>query len=268
MNFKTIKSFVRNVQINMGLDRFAARFLPSGKRHLCIPPYPYYRNSLRRYYCDGVRWEINPNRHTQHKILLGGCEDSIACAVRSFENFQKRGNAILDVGANTGGFSLPLAARLMRLGDFSIHSFEPQPHVFDRFERQLDLNPNLGPQIRPRNIGIGEVAGELALHVPSRSDGLASFQRNYAEEAVDTIHVPVTTLDDYSESENIHVAFIKIDVEGFEACVLKGAAKILAEHKPQVFCEMRSDECEAADILRAQGYFVAERFDQDILWRI
>lgn len=134
---------------------------------------------------------------------------------------------ILDVGANEG----QSASRFAHLWPGSvIHCFEPSPTTFAELERNVaSLAPTV---VHAVNAGAGADRGRRVLLENSQSDmssflALAeeSWGRTTAETTVDVI-----TLDEYCASRGIgHVDLLKIDTQGFDLEVLKGANRMLAQ---------------------------------------
>ncbi len=152
-----------------------------------------------------------------------------------------------DVGANVGYYSL-----LARdLGARDVHAFEPNPQVADLFARSLACR---GDGIVLNRSACGEAAARMDLHLPraeSRNTGIATLHAPLAD-STETLAVDVITIDDYCASRGVAPTLMKIDVEGFEASVLRGARATLRDHRPTVLCEVRTDEPRA--ILSAFGY--------------
>jgi len=146
----------------------------------------------------------------------------------------------IDIGANNGLYSYFLA----RHSD-AIKAFEPQPSLCDM------LRAWNHPKVKTFNVGLSDKSGTMMLHVPKDSMGkgltpLASFRKlsNSIE-----YQVPVRRLDDYNFKD---VDFIKIDVEGHEAEVLRGALKTVYDNKPILLVEIEQRHLErpVADSLR------------------
>lgn len=142
--------------------------------------------------------------------------------------FHHRGRVALDVGANLGIYTYALS----RLG-MQVHAFEPQPSCCDVISAWSSGKPG----ITVHNKGVGGAGGELVLHIPV-VDGIpvetrASFQP-FDSDQID-MRVPVVSLDSMSFND---VAFIKIDVEGFELQVLLGATRLLGDLKPILLVEI------------------------------
>lgn len=173
------------------------------------------------------------------------------------------GDTAVDVGANKGSHLLWLSRAA---GAGRVVAFEPQPALAEYLRRACRA-------ARLRNVtveatGVSDRAGELSLHIPGTGDSPgASFEPAAARrEACRAVTVPVVTLDGYFAGSRDRIAAMKIDVEGHEAAVLRGAARILAEHRPiLVFeCEQRHlSTGRVVDVLRGlidlgyEGWFAA-----------
>jgi FkbM family methyltransferase len=139
---------------------------------------------------------------------------------------------LVDVGANEGEFSAA-AAHLAKLS--GIHAFEPQPACRENLEKIMARVP--GSQLHP--VAVGEVAGELELHcttnsrmasllAPTASIGDAYGSGNF--EVTQRLKVPIVTLDD-SLPPHLEIGLLKIDVQGYELPVLRGAQRVLKSTK-------------------------------------
>jgi len=132
-----------------------------------------------------------------------------------------------DVGACHGDYTLLLHERF---SNAIIHCFEPHPKNFQILER-------IGiPNIVCHNLGLGDKKGFSTLY--DRSDMNASSHATLYSKIIQEIHkqglvsyeVEIATIDDIIEEENISkIDFLKIDTEGHELAVLKGASNALTE---------------------------------------
>lgn len=174
---------------------------------------------------------------------------------------------VLDVGANLGAFSVPLAQKLMVRGGL-VYSFEPQRVVFYQLCANIFLN-RLDCCIA-HNVGVGDQPGSLALqdnNYQSSNLGAYSLVKEYQElmhlqqPNADALkhHVPLITLDSFNFPRK--VSFIKIDVEGMELQVLKGAERLLKDSGyPPLMLEawnfdwFKAQREELLAYLDAQGY--------------
>jgi FkbM family methyltransferase len=141
-------------------------------------------------------------------------------------NYQFR--TIIDVGANEGQFSDKM--RLL-FPSATIHAFEPIPAVFNRLKKNFSEDA----RFIAYPLGIGEQKGELEFweneYSPSSSFlNLGEMHRQNFENAIESrkINVQVDTLDHIFEKENlVPPLLIKIDVQGYEDKVIRGAGRIL-----------------------------------------
>lgn len=170
-------------------------------------------------------------------IIRGQYEESEMAFVRSVV---KPGQTVIDVGANIGLYSIVMGDLVGSSG--RVFAFEPLFQNSDLLERSVTEN-RMGDRIVLRRVLVGETAGEaelidLPLDRGSWNSGGAYLRR--ADEPVPAGHdlhrIAMTSLD--SETLPGRVSFIKIDVEGAEPFVLRGAKKLLLEDRPTILCEM------------------------------
>lgn len=123
----------------------------------------------------------------------------------------------VDIGANVGSYTLLAAGAV----GANVISVEPIPETFQHLQTNVFLN-HLESRVTGLNIGISEREGELRF-----SKSLDTMNRILLpDEKLDAISVPVKTLDEILKDKTPHV--IKIDVEGHEFPILRGAEKTLA----------------------------------------
>lgn len=158
------------------------------------------------------------------------------CEFEIIRRHVRPGDIVCDIGANKGSFIYWLS-RWCR--DGRVIAFEPQPQFAQRLSavcRALRLD-NVTVEAR----AVFSHSGSQDLFVPKGHSPGASLTHRAAEaESFTTLPVPVVALDDYFD-ENDKVTLLKIDVEGAELGVLKGAERILRQHAPLLVfeCENR-----------------------------
>lgn len=144
-------------------------------------------------------------------IKLADYEDSMFLMHHLQEN-----DLFIDIGANVGHYTL-LASGVSKAKTIAI---EPIPNTYEKLLKNVFLN-NLQDKVTHLNIGLGEEKGELKF-----TKGYDVMNRVALEnENVPTISVPVRKLDEVLKDKQ--PTFLKIDVEGFEYYVLKGAMETL-----------------------------------------
>ena len=169
------------------------------------------------------------------------------------------GDAALDIGAHKGAMTWWMRVAVGREG--SVDAFEPQPQLAQRL--QALTRSDHWQNVRVFNQGVSEHAVELSLHVPAGgpSPGASFNQPGDPNVAVDTLKIPVTTVDTWQEAHaRTPLRLIKCDVEGHELAVFRGATRTLAEQRPALLfeCEQRhqpqQDMREVFHYLQDQGY--------------
>ena len=148
----------------------------------------------------------------------------------------RAGDIVCDIGANKGSFILWLS-RWCAGG--RVVAFEPQPEFARRLAevcRTMRLD-----NVRVEAKAVYSHSGDQELFVPAGHSPGASLTHKAAEAtSFTTLSVPVIALDDYFD-ETAHITLLKIDVEGAELGLLKGAERILRQHAPLLVfeCENR-----------------------------
>ena len=147
--------------------------------------------------------------------------------IRAFQTILKPGDTFLDIGANFGQYTL-LGSKLVGESGHVI-AFEPEPVSYAWLAGNVRRNELAN--VRLVSCALGEKAATLDLYVGSPDNlGTTSFRKQYNFSGR-TVAVPVRTLDEYCGSQGIAaVNAIKLDVEGAELSVLRGAERVLASH--------------------------------------
>jgi FkbM family methyltransferase len=152
------------------------------------------------------------------------------------ETYALPGGTVLDVGANIGVTAVMSG---FLVGDGRVVAMEPVPETF----RHLQLNTERSglTNVTCLRAAAGSEEGEVEL-VTQTGANVAAFvgyehvlerYRGYEAHAA-----PVVPLDQVAADQHLdRVDFIKVDVEGYELEVLRGARTVLADHRPVVFLE-------------------------------
>lgn len=155
------------------------------------------------------------------------------------------GYTVIDVGANLGGFTVPLAERAGPHG--KVHAFEPFRKVFQHMTANVALNGL--SNVYTYNMAIGREEKMLELHVPDLNHfGAPSAMRVEGQFSPDQAlmydkilyeqqreKVQMRTLDSFDFDGKVD--FIKIDVEFMELEVVMGAKRTISEHRPVIWAE-------------------------------
>ena len=151
--------------------------------------------------------------------------------VQLFSQFVRSGDTVIEVGANIGAQTVPLAKQVGPTG--SIYAFEPQPVIFQNLCANISLNSLLNVHTYP--LAAGSAAGKAVLPVvdytkPGNFGGIELVGQGQGS------CVSVVRLDDEFD-EHAKVRLLKIDVEGWELSVLKGASGLIARNRPLLYLE-------------------------------
>jgi len=173
------------------------------------------------------------------------------------------GGVVIDVGANVGYLSKLFADRVGETG--KVISIEPIPDTFDSIHHNMGI---LYPgRVTVLQNCLSDQPGHVSMVVPRHEGGGENFyeshivSENNMGESGRTYAVEAITLDLLSEQYKIKPCFIKIDVEGHEWSVVKGACSLLSGHKPPMLIEVSGNPDEPASPaaslfsdLDSQGY--------------
>ncbi len=142
------------------------------------------------------------------------------------------GDTVVDVGACFGYHSLDFAARVAPGG--RLYAFEPQAGVFALLQQNLRANSLANVQAECMALSDGD--GALELHCfPDLDVGYASITNRGRRDAR-TITCRAQTLDSYLKQHHIpDVTLLKLDVEGAELLVLRGASTLLGSPRPPMW---------------------------------
>lgn len=157
-----------------------------------------------------------------YACVFGAMEEELL----SLEDLVARGQTAIDVGASFGLWSYKLS-KLFR----KVEAFEPL------LECAAEIKAYSAQNITVHDVALSSRDGFNEIHIPIAKGrlqyGIGTFG-NVVEEHK-TILVPIRTLDSYNFT---NVAFIKIDVEGHEFEVIKGAELTIAREKPSMIIEI------------------------------
>lgn len=208
--------------------------LPGRWRDSLLAAHPRLRRSappgLRHTY-DGYLDEFAISVDTRFlidRLIWSGCYEPRLVAL--IGERVAAGDVCLDLGANVGPLTLPMARRVGEGG--RVVAVEASPATFERLRANLDLNPTVAPRVTALCRGVGEVPGVLYWSEDPRDPGNGTLGSSGA------VRVEVDTVDRIvAELGLARVDFIKLDVEGMELAVLRGARECLARHRPTLVFE-------------------------------
>lgn len=168
------------------------------------------------------------------------------------------GDTVVDCGANKGSYVWTLSRAVGKQG--RLIAFEPQPKLADYLKEMVSSCGLQNVQVEGKEIS--DHAGTMHLFVPGNGTSpSASLEQSIMQrEDCATYPVEVIKLDEYFSNRTQKISAIKIDVEGHEFSVLRGAQNILEQNSPLLVfeCEQRhltgATVGDILDWLRTLGY--------------
>lgn len=176
----------------------------------------------------------------------------------------KPGMKILEAGANIGYYAL-LETKLAGPAGH-LYAIEPSPYNFDLLKRNLELNHIRNADLH--QAAFGEKRDKVKFYMYDRSNLSSFIKREEMGMETKEIEVEMVTLDDFMKFKKVD--FIRMDVEGYELEILKGAHQILSSNeKPKFFFievhsellhKKNSSARQIIEMLAGYGYEVRKSF--------
>lgn len=136
---------------------------------------------------------------------------------------------VLDIGAQSGLYSI--MSKYVPLAQF--HSFEPFPKSYEVLIENIKINEI--NNVKTYNIGLSDEIGEAILNTSASHNGLHTIGSNPLRFSdIVPIKIKVDTIDNIFYDNQIPVHFMKIDTEGWEYHILKGAKKTIEKYRPKL----------------------------------
>jgi len=204
-----------------GYDNFFVKCLPQN--------YQYPKFSIRKVKRDEIWYELDLSEYMEWVIYYGlnvENRSDLYCLV-------KRDMVLFDVGSNIGETLLNFAKLTGDNG--KVYGFEPVPYSFNKCSNNILLN-------RFNNVSVSQIAlsnkeETLFFHETNNNNSGGVFMNK--NNTPGSYKVEGITLDAYVERIGItHLDLIKVDVEGFETNVLKGASETCRKFRPNLFVEV------------------------------
>ena len=219
-----VLAYVRWFPINRGKRRLMETMAPlyaGSEPQICVLP-------------GGARLCADIGEHVQRWIYFFGVYEEDT--VRWFRKQLGAGMVVLDVGAHVGQYSLIAATDVGPGG--RVHSFEPNPISNRRLSTNVDLNGFRNVTVH--QLAVSDTIGEATLFIPSH-DNLGEASLQAGEQGGQQVKVRCVTIDDWARSADLgsrpRIDVMKIDVQGLEGKVLKGAHEVLTRFRPVIVCE-------------------------------
>ena len=167
--------------------------------------------------------------HSFYRRHIGRHDDE---SVRLWKRFAANvlpDKVIIDIGAFHGTYSL--AAREVN-STAAVYAFEPNPYAAEVLRMACE-----GKGIEIKQLAIAEHDGRVPFLCASATSRIVAFPVPQEQ----SIYVPAVSLDSWVIDNAVVPALVKIDTEGAEAGILRGAKRMLIEHQPIILCEVLTD---------------------------
>jgi FkbM family methyltransferase len=213
---------------------------------------------------DGNVFNLSRHNNVESRVFSPEGFEKHLCFL--FSGIVGDGHNVLDVGANCGLHTVGFAKSAGSEG--KVWAFEPVLYSFEKLQLNLAIN-GLSNTVCV-NAALGESKTTVKMNVAKPDSfylGNSSIVKNEKYDSLDAtgeldiLDVKMLTIDEYFSSQEVErLDFIKIDVEGYEISVLKGAIATLEKFKPVIVMEYSQsrlahlgvDESDFSTILR--GY--------------
>ncbi len=186
-----------------------------------------------------------------HRDYYFGLRDQVELGL--IRRLLARGGDFVDVGAHVGLYTV-CAARLLR-GRGRVLAIEPNPVACARLQENVAINDCANVVVDAAAATSAD--GHALLHVPTNGDAAWSSLVDGRVPASETVWVETKTLDAELERHALRPSVVKIDVEGCESDVLRGAPSLL-ERRPALLIELvETNARRVVSALGRLGYCVA-----------
>lgn len=171
------------------------------------------------------------------------------------------GDIALDVGAAKGDWALDLSERFQM-----VMAFEPHAQAFRDLQARIADDAHPEAYVSLFNFAIADGVGQRPMFLHEHSDHTSFFEPEQLQalqspETGEVFMARTVTLDSVIRDtglENHKVDFVKIDTEGAEVLVLRGAEQLIKEHHPTFLIEVHSAENKEA----IPNFFMAAGYDK------
>lgn len=169
-----------------------------------------------------------------HTFCGTGFEDNEQLFLLSY---LQSGMTVIDIGAHHGFYTLLASKKVGANG--KVIAFEPSPRELAKLKLHLSLNHCRNVQVV--EVALGAEEGKVNMFVCLEHSGLNSLRLPNADTKATEVEIDQIKLDDYLKEKQISsVDFVKMDVEGGELAVLKGAEQILLKQlRPLIIYEIQ-----------------------------
>ena len=180
-----------------------------------------------------IKYEIDLKEGIDLGIFLGIKNEKNLFKIKNYIDPRKK-NTIVDIGANIGSVSLPLA-KLFHSS--TIISVEPTYYAFSKLKKNLSLNPNFKKRIRIYNSFISNKKRKINFIHSSWNFSSNSKKHKVHLGILKQSSNKTQSLSELIKKQKRKIDLIKIDVDGYEIDVLRSGKEIINKYKPVIYFE-------------------------------
>lgn len=203
------------------MDNIFVKLLPSNLQ--------YSKNETRIKDVNDVKFKLHLNEWMEYALYFGiRTEDKT-----SLYKCVNPGQTIFDIGVNFGETILNFAKITGATG--KVIGFEPMPSIYQKCLSNISLNHFHNIILEP--LAVSDCNAMVGINDPLNGNSGGSYVTEHISNK--SVQVQAVTLDNYMNERLISkIDLIKIDVEGYELHVLRGAKQTLLKHKPLLYIEL------------------------------
>jgi FkbM family methyltransferase len=218
-------------KIKIAIARFISRVIVTFRAIIGL-------SSITLVYRQGLCWSLDLKEGIDLAVYLGAYEPEI---IKALKRIVEPGNVVIDIGANIGAITLPLAQYVGNSG--RVIAFEPTSWAYDKLQKNLSLNPHLLEQVKSERIMLLEEEKTPPAFVYSSWNLTAEENQlthpQHKGRLMSTNCAQGMSLDGYlKKNSEQKIDLIKLDVDGYELAVLKGARKLILRDRPKIILEI------------------------------
>ena len=224
------------------------------------------RDFKNAYLVNNLVYALFPNDNAPSSSIINGWQyEPYMFEFLNKNLIETDGKDIIDIGGNNGGFAIDFSHLVGDSG--KVYTYEPQRLIYYQLCGNVFMNGL--DNVYCHNLAIGDCVDKVYIETPNYFEKDAV---NFGNVKVGKTGELVTQMPlDSFENEYKDVVLMKIDVQGYELNVIKGAEKIIAKHRPYLFVEFEEDllqeagtnEKELQEKIESLGY-VVKRFQEGI----
>jgi FkbM family methyltransferase len=188
---------------------------------------------------NGFNWELDLSEGIDFSLWVTGIFERTT--LEAYSAWIRDGAVVLDVGANIGAHTLPLARLAGASG--KVFAFEPTIFAYEKLKKNISLNQQLAKRITciqamlTDSEGLNEAPTRLYASWPLTQE--SELHRLHGGKLKEIGTARVTTLDQLlDELEVGKIDFIKVDIDGYESRMFRGAENTLKRWKPIILMEL------------------------------